>query len=127
MARSYIPVNRDLPAFLPLNMLDWAKKDHVVWLVIDTVEAVATPELIAWLVPPVRSAKGRRRYDPVMLLTLLVYSYVAGVLSSRAIGDRCQYDAAFRLACGGPVPDHVRIARFRKRACTGDGLMEDLF
>jgi transposase len=120
-------VNRDLPAFLPLNMLDWAKKDHVVWLVIDAVEAVATPELIARLVPPVRSAKGRRRYDPVMLLTLLVYSYMRGVLSSRAIEDRCQYDATFRLACGGPVPDHVTIARFRKRACTVDGLMGDLF
>jgi hypothetical protein len=52
-------------------MLDWVPEDHVVRLVIGTVEAVVTPELIAWLVPAVRSRKGRRRYDPVMLLTLI--------------------------------------------------------
>jgi hypothetical protein len=45
VARSYLPVNRDQPAFLPENMLDWVPKDHVVRLVIDTVEAVATPKL----------------------------------------------------------------------------------
>ena len=108
-------------------MLDWVPEDHVVRLVIDTVETVATPELTARLVPAVRSRKGRRRYDPVMLLTLLAYSYMRGVLSSREIEDRSRYDATFRVACGGPVPDHATIARFRKLACTGSGLMEDLF
>jgi Transposase domain (DUF772) len=49
------------------------------------------------------------------------------VLSSRAIEDRCRYDATFRVACGQHVPDHVTIARFRKRACSQDGLMEELF
>jgi hypothetical protein len=43
---------------------DWVPEDHVVRLVIDTVEAVATPELTARLVPAVRTRKGRRRYDP---------------------------------------------------------------
>src|SRR5579864_2931722 len=99
-------------------MLDWVPEDHVVRLVIDTVEAVVTPELTARLVPAVRSRKGRARYDPVMLLTLLAYAYMRGVLSSRAIEDRCRYDATFRVTCGGPVPDHVTIARFRKLACT---------
>ena len=122
-----MPVDRDAPALLPVNMLDWVPEDHVVRLVIDTVEAVATPELTARLVPAVRSRKGRRRYDPVMLLTLLAYSYLRGVLSSRAIEDRCRYDVTFRVACGKHVPDHVTIARFRKLACSQDGLMEELF
>lgn len=108
-------------------MLDWVPEDHVVRLVIDTVEAVATPELTARLVPAVRSRRGRRRYDPVMLLTLLAYSYLRGVLSTRAIEDRCRYDVTFRVACGKLVPDHVTIARFRKRACEQDGLMEEVF
>jgi transposase len=127
VARSYLPVNRDQPAFLPVNMLDWVPEDHVVRLVIDTVEALVTAELAARLVPAVRSGKGRRRYDPVMLLTLLAYSYLRGVLSSRAVEDRCRYDATFRVACGQHVPDHVTVARFRKLACSQDGLMEDLF
>ena len=33
-----------------------------------------------------------------MLLTLLAYSYLRGVLSSRAIEDRCRYDVTFRVA-----------------------------
>ena len=108
-------------------MLDWVPEDHVVRLVIDTVEALVSPELTARLVPAVRSRKGRRRYDPVMLLTLLAYSYLRGVLSSRAIEDRCRHDVTFRVACGKHVPDHVTIARFRKLACSQDGLMEELF
>jgi transposase len=127
VARSYLPVNRDQPVFLPENMLDWVPKDHVVRLVIDTVEAVAAPELTARLVPAVRSRKGRRRYDPVMLLTLLVYSYLRGVLATRAMEDRCRYDVTFRVACGQHVPDHATISRFRQRAFAEDGLMEDLF
>lgn len=127
MGRQFLPVDRDAPALLPVNMLDWVPEDHVVRLVIDTVEAVATPELTARLVPAVRSRKGRRRYDPVMLLTLLAYSYLRGVLSTRAIEERCRYDVTFRVACGKHVPDHVTVSRFRKRACEQDGLMEELF
>jgi len=127
MGRQFLPVDRDAPALLPVNMLDWVPEDHVVRLVIDTVEAVATPELTARLVPAVRSRKGRRRYDPVMLLILLAYSYLRGVLSVRAIEERCRYDVTFRVACGKHVPDHVTISRFRKRACEQDGLMEELF
>ena len=74
MGRQFLPVDRDVPALLPVNMLDWVPEDHVVRLVIGTVEALATPELTARLVPPVRSRKGRRRYDPVMLLTCLLYT-----------------------------------------------------
>ncbi len=33
----------------------------------------------------------------------------------------------FRVACGKHVPDHVTIARFRKLACSQDGLREELF
>jgi hypothetical protein len=58
MGRQFVPVDRDAAALLPVNMLDWVPEDHVVRLVIDTVGAVATPELTARLVPAVRSRKG---------------------------------------------------------------------
>jgi len=128
MARRFLPVDRDQPAFLPVNMYDWVPKDHVVWLVIDTVEQLVTPELAVRLAGGERkSARGRRAYDPVMMATLLVYAYCCGVLSSRAVEARCRVDATFRLACAGLVPDHATIARFRRRACGDDGLMEELF
>ena len=127
MGRQFLPVDRDAPALLPVNMLDWVPEDHVVRLVIETVEALASPQMVARLVPPVRSRKGRRRYDPVMLLTLLAYSCLRGVLSTRAIEDRCRYDVTFRVACGKHVPGHVTVSRFRKRAFAQPGLVEDLF
>jgi transposase len=121
-------VDRDRPALLPLNMYDWVPKDHVVWLVIDAMEQLVSPELAARLAGGERkSARGRPGYDPVMLVTLLVYSYCCGVLSSRAIEARCRLDASFRLACAGLVPDHATIARFRRRISGGEGLMESLF
>ena len=108
-------------------MYDWVPKDHVVRLVIDTIEELATPELAARLAGGERkSARGRRGYDPVMMATLLVYSYCCGVLSTRAIEARSRVDASFRLACAGLVPDHSTISRFRQRACR-DGVMEELF
>jgi transposase len=121
-------VDRDQAALLPLNMYDWVPKDHVVWLVIDTVEQLGTPELTARLAGGTRkSARGRRAYHPVMLLTLLAYAYCSGVLSTRAIEDRCRVDATFRLACAGLVPDHTTISRFRKLACGNGGPMQDVF
>src|SRR5580693_4043930 len=127
MGHKFLPVDRDAPALLPVNMLDWVPEDHVVRLVIDTVEAIVTPELVARLVPAVRTRKGRRRYDPVMLLTVLVYAYLRGVLTVRAIEDRCRYDVTFRVACGKHVPDFTTVSRFRRRAFAEDGLVEDLF
>jgi transposase len=109
-------------------MRDWVPKDHVVWLVIDTVEQLGTPELTARLAGGTRkSARGRRAYHPVMLLVLLAYAYLSGVLSTRAIEARCRVDATFRLACAGLVPDHTTISRFRRRACGEGGPMEDVF
>jgi transposase len=121
-------VDRDQPAYLPLNMYDWVPGQHFVRLVIDTVEQLATPEMVTWLAGGERrSPRGRRGYDPVMLATLLVYSYCCGVLSSRAIEARCRVDATFRLACAGLVPDHATIARFRRRVCGPGGPVEELF
>jgi transposase len=114
---------------LPHNMLDWVPKDHAVRLVIDTVESVVTPDLTTRLVPPAPkgSAAGPQRYDPVMLLTVWLYAYLRGVLSTRAVEDRCRYDATFRVACGRLIPDHVTFSRFRRYLFGLGDLAEDLF
>ena len=73
-------------------------------------------------------APGRRPYDPEMMCALVLYAYCSGVRSSRRIEDACRIDAAFRVICGGLVPDHATIARFvvdHERAFEGlfvDGL-----
>jgi hypothetical protein len=62
-----------------------------------------------------------------MLLTVWMYAYLRGVLSTRAVEDRCRYDATFRVACGREIPDHTTFSRFRKHLFAQAGLAEDLF
>lgn len=130
MAHQFKPVDRDTEMLLPHNMLDWVPEGHPVRFVIDTVEQlITTRHAIDQLVPPSPkgSAAGPARYDPVMLLTVWMYAYLRGVLSTRAVEDRCRYDATFRVACGRLVPDHVTLSRFRKHLFAQDGLAEELF
>jgi transposase len=129
MARQFRPVDRDAEMLLPHNMLDWVPEGHAVRVVIGTVESVMTAGLAARLVPPAPkgSAAGPARYDPVMLLTVWMYAYLRGVLSTRAVEDRCRYDATFRVACGRGVPDHTTFSRFRKYLFEQEGLAEELF
>jgi transposase len=129
MARQFKPVDRDAEMLLPPNMLDWVPEGHAVRVVIDTVERLMTADLAARLVPPAPkgSAAGPARYDPVMLVTVWMYAYLRGVLSTRAVEDRCRYDATFRVACGRLIPDHTTFSRFRRRLFAQHGLAEDLF
>jgi hypothetical protein len=62
-----------------------------------------------------------------MLLTVWLYAYLRGVLSTRAVEDRCRYDATFRVACGRLIPDHTTFSRFRRHLFAQAGLAEDLF
>jgi transposase len=129
MAHQFKPVDRDTEMLLPHNMLDWVPEGHAVRVVIGTAEQLVTRDLAVRLVPsaPKGSAAGPARYDPVMLLTVWMYAYLRGVLSTRAVEDRCRYDATFRVACGRLVPDHTTFSRFRKHLLAQDGLAEDLF
>jgi transposase len=129
MAHQFKPVDRNAGMLLPHNMLDWVPEGHAVRVEIDTVESVATPDLAARLVTPEPKgpAAGPARYDPVMLVTVWMYAYLRGVLSTRAVEDRCRYDATFRVACGRLIPDHTTFSRFRKHLFAQGGLAEDLF
>lgn len=42
MAKLYRPVVRDQPFLMPPDMRDWLPADHVMWFVLETVEALDT-------------------------------------------------------------------------------------
>lgn len=121
VAKGYVRLRRDDLMLLPIDVRDWLPVDHVVWFLLDAVEALDTSSLH-------RRARlggaGRCPYDPDMLLALLIYSYAGGLRSSRKIERRCREDAAFMVISGLCRPDHATIARFRK---DNDAAMEDLF
>jgi transposase len=93
MAKSYRPVLRDQPMLLPVDMREWLPQDHLVWFVLETVEAL---DISALERTRRRGGAGAAGYDPKMLLGLLVYAYCQGVRSSRAIERMCTTDVAFR-------------------------------
>ncbi|MBO0776476.1 MAG: transposase, partial [Actinobacteria bacterium] len=111
MAKRYRPVQRDQVFLFPPSMRDWLPADHPVWLVIAAVDQMDTR-------PFHRRRKtggaGAAGYDPDMLVTMLVWAYAHRVTSSRRIEQLCHTDVAFRVICGGNLPDHTTIARFRE-------------
>jgi transposase len=113
MAKSYRPVLRDQPMLLPVDLRDWLPPDHLVWFVLETVEALDTSALER---TRRRGGVGAAGYDPRLLLGLLVYAYCQGVRSSRRIERMCVTDVAFRVLCAQDGPDHATIARFRAEA-----------
>jgi transposase len=111
MAKWYRPVDRDQPFLLPPDMREWLPEDHPVWLVITVVADHL--DTSAFHARRRTGGPGTAGYDPDMLVTVLVWAYAHGVTSSRDIERLCRTDVAFRVVCGGSLPDHVTFARFR--------------
>lgn len=112
MALGYRPVVRDQQFLLPPDMAQWLPDDHLVWFVLDVVEALDTS---AFHADRKVGGVGRRSYDPDMMLALLVFAYASGERSSRRIERLCGDHLAFRVVCAQDAPDHTSIARFRAR------------
>ena len=111
MAKGYRPVDRDQPFLLPPDMREWLPADHPVWLVIRVVGGHM--DTSAFHAGRRTGGAGAAGYDPDMLVTVLVWAYAHGVRSSRDMERLCRTDVAFRVICGGNLPDHATFARFR--------------
>ena len=100
---------------LPPNMLDWVPEGHAVRVVIGTVESVVNLYKKKKKKKKIFTA-GPARYDPVMPLTVWMYAYLRGVLSTRG-GWRTAAATTRRsgVACGRQVPGHTTLSRFRKQ------------
>jgi transposase len=58
---------------------------------------------------------GRRAYDPVMMVALLLHGYSRGVRSARKVERACEEDVAFKMIATLETPDHATIAPFVER------------
>jgi transposase len=109
VAHFYVSPQRDQQFLMPVSMLDWLEEGHLAWFVLDVVGELDTRALHA---RHPNDGAGRPAYDPDMMTALLLYAYANGTRSSRRIEATCRTDAAYRVICGGLVPDHSTIARF---------------
>ena len=67
-----------------------------------------------------------RMIDPVVLFEILVFAYMNGIYSGRAIEHACKTDVRFMwLLQGQPAPDHSTFVRFQSERLTG--VIKDLF
>jgi transposase len=118
---NFVGFDRDQMMLLPPSLSEWLAEDHLAWFVIDAVKQLDLAEFYAsyrddgW---------GRAAHHPEMMVTLLVYAYSTGVMSSRRIEQGCQSDVAFRVITANVQPDHTTIARFRRRHVEA---LKDLF
>src|SRR5258706_437553 len=111
MAKGYRPVARDQQFLLPPDMREWLPADHPVWLVISAVADHL--DTSAFHAARRLGGAGAAGFDPDMLVMLLTWAYANRVTSSRRIEALCRTDVAFRVICGGDVPDHVTGAPVR--------------
>ena len=112
MAQNFLSCDRDQVMLLPPCVSDWLPEGHLARFVVEVVETLDVGEI--------RGAyradgSGRPAHDPAMMVALLLYSYAVGVRSSRGIERRCVEDVPTRVIAANRAPDHVTIARFRRR------------
>ena len=112
MAFNFVACDRDQELLLPPSLREWVAEDHLVWFVLDAVDAI---DLDAFYAEYRDDGWGRAAFDPMMMVALLLYAYAVGERSSRQIERRCREDVAFRVICANRVPDHATVARFRVR------------
>src|SRR5438445_563993 len=112
MSQNFLTCDRDQSLLLPPSLREWLAEDHLAWFVLDAVEEL---DLAAFYGEYRVDGWGRAAFDPAMMVALLLYAYVIGERSSRAIERRCREDVAFRVIVANQVPDHATIARFRAR------------
>lgn len=108
----FLSGSREQVFLLPPDMREWLPSDHLVWAVCEALDRL---DLSRFEAEYRDDGQGRPAYDPRLMATLLLYAYAVGERSSRAIERRCREDVAFRVAACGLQPDHVTIARFRRR------------
>ena len=106
----FIPVDRQTDYLLPPSVDEWLPDGHLERFVVDVVEQLDLSALTRRY-----AGRGHKAHHPAVLLSLLVYGYATGVVSSRKI-ERATYDSvAFRYLAANTHPDHDTLATFRRR------------
>jgi transposase len=98
---------------LPPSLDEWLPDGHLARFVAELVGDAL--DLSAVYAEYTEELRGYPPYDPRLMLRLLIYGYMTGVRSSRAIERKCVDDVAFRWLAADSAPDFRSIARFRRR------------
>lgn len=112
MPTTFRPYAPDQDLLLPASLREWLPEDHLAYFLSEVVEEL---DLSAFYAPYEGDGRRKQPYEPSMMLKVLLYAYVSGVYSSRAIARKLNEDVAFRVLAAGNFPSHRTICAFRKR------------
>lgn len=121
MSKHFRPWNPEQSFLFPPAPRDWLPENHLAYFLLDVVPQM---DLRPILQPYQAEDRGQPPFHPAMLVTLLLYGYATGTVSSRRLMARCETDVAFRVIVGEDIPDFRTISDFRKRHLTA---LEGLF
>jgi len=113
MGQIFHPYEPDQCHLFPPSPRDWMPEGHLAFFISETVEQLDLKPFYAKFRKR-DSDRGSLAYDPRMLLKALIYSYSAGIFSSRKIAAGIDDLVALRYLAGGNRPGHRTIARFRR-------------
>jgi transposase len=121
MANSFLPYGPEQVFLLPPSPVDWLPEDHLAYQMLDIVgELDMSPFLSGYS----DDGRGAPAFSPYMMVSLILYAWVHRVYSSRKVELLCFQDVGARVICGGNLPDHRSINRFRTRH---DKVLANLF
>ena len=105
----YKPYNQGGQWLLPPSLNELVPQNHFVRIVSKTVDELEIEEAFA------RNTKGggASRYNPVILLKVLIYCYMTGIYSSRQIAKQCRENVNVMWLTGFQKPDFRTINAFR--------------
>ena len=102
------PYNQQQTMLLPPSLEELLAANHPVRVVNKVLDQIDIIPLIAKY-----KAGGTSRFNPRMLLKVLVFAYINNIYSSRKIEEALQQNVCFMWLSGMVTPDHNTINRFR--------------
>lgn len=121
MSTRYLPYSPEQPSLLPSAPQDWLPEDHLAYMVRDLVRNLDLERFHRWYR---KDARGALPFDPVMMVSILLYAWCSDIFSSRKIAMLCTGDLGGRFLAAGLQPDFRTFSTFR--LTHGDALA-DLF
>ena len=106
---TFKPYNQNEQWLLPPSLDELVPKNHFVRIVSKTVDELGIEDVFA----KYTKGGGASRYNPVMLLKVLVYCYMTGTYSSRQIAKQCRENVNVMWLTGFQKPDFRTINKFR--------------
>jgi len=96
---------------MPPSVMDWLPESHLARFICNVVGKLSFARFLGRY--GLDRDGGAPAYNPVMMVSLLVYAYCTGCFSSRKIERKTYDDVAYRFICSNEHPDHDTICHFR--------------